>query len=50
MMAELAIDDLGVCRFHRGWVETFEKNRHEAALDWWYEMRKGIDESLCAFL
>ena len=119
MMAELAIDDLGVCRFHRGWAEemlpeivgsvyglkdeylkaiavtasrinsrnasvfweserdldfvasylarrrdaekdpdpelarwaeAFEKDRHEAALSFWYEMRKGIDESLRAFL
>jgi glyceraldehyde-3-phosphate dehydrogenase (ferredoxin) len=119
MTAELAIDDLGVCRFHRGWAEemlpeivgsvygmkdeylkaiavtasrinsrnasvfweserdldfvasylvrrrdvekdpdpelarwaeAFEKDRHEAALSFWYEMRKGIDESLRAFL
>lgn len=119
MLAELAIDDLGVCRFHRGWAEemlpdivgsvyglkdeylkaiavaasrinsrnasvfweserdldfvasylarrrdadgdadpelarwaeAFEKDRHEAALSFWYEMRKGIDESLRAFL
>ena len=119
MTAELVMDDLGVCRFHRGWAEemlpeivgsvhgmreeylraiavtasrinsrnasvfweseravdfvasylrrrrdvegdrdpelarwaeAFEKDRHEAALDWWYETRKGIDESLRAFL
>lgn len=119
MLAELAIDDLGVCRFHRGWAEemlpdivgsvyglkdeylkaiavtasrissrnasvfweserdldfvaaylarrrdvegdadpelarwaeAFGKDRHEAALSFWYEMRKGIDESLRAFL
>jgi len=119
MLAELAIDDLGVCRFHRGWAEemlpeivgsvyglkdeylkaiavtasrinsrnasvfweserdldfvasylsrrrdvekdpdpelarwaaAFEEDRHEAALSFWYEMRKGIDESLRAFL
>ena len=119
MMAELAIDDLGVCRFHRGWAEemlpdivgsvyglkdeylkavavtasrinsrnasvfweserdldfvasylarrrdvdgdadpelarwaeAFRKDRHEAALSFWYEMRKGIDESLRAVL
>jgi len=119
MLAELAIDDLGVCRFHRGWAEemlpeivgsvyglkdeylraiavtasrinsrnasvfweseravdfvasylarrrdvekdadpdlarwaeAFEKDRREAALSFWYEMRKGIDESLRAFL
>ena len=119
MLAELAIDDAGVCRFHRGWaeemlpeivgavfgkkeeylkamavaasrinsrnasvfwesertvefvesylkrrrevdgdgdpelarwVEAFAADRHEAALSWWYETRKGIDESLRAFL
>jgi glyceraldehyde-3-phosphate dehydrogenase (ferredoxin) len=119
MLAELAIDDAGVCRFHRGWaeemlpeivgavfgkkeeylkamavaasrinsrnasvfwesertvdyvesylkrrrevdgdgdpelarwVEAFATDRHEAALSWWYETRKGIDESLRAFL
>jgi len=119
MMAELVIDDMGICRFHRAWAEemlaeivgavhglkdqymraiaatasrinsrnasvfweserdldfvssflkrrrdvekdadpelarwalAFEKDRHAAALDWWYEMRKGIDESLCDFL
>jgi len=32
------------------WAEAFEKDRHEAALSFWYEMRKGIDESLRAFL
>lgn len=32
------------------WVDAFERDRHEAALEWWYEMRKGIDESLRAFL
>ncbi len=28
------------------WLARFEANPHEAALDWWYEIRKGIDESL----
>jgi len=28
------------------WLERFEASPHEAALDWWYEIRKGIDESL----
>ena len=32
------------------WIEAFEKDRHEAGLAWWYEMRKGIDESLRTFL
>lgn len=32
------------------WIEAFEKDKHEAGLAWWYEMRKGIDESLRAFL
>ena len=32
------------------WIEAFEKDKNEAALDWWYEMKKGIDESLRAFL
>ena len=119
MMAELVIDDMGICRFHRGWaeemlpeilgavhglkdqylkaiaatasringqnasvfweserdidfvssflkrrrdvegdadpelgrwVEAFDRDRHAAAIDWWYEMRKGIDESLRDFL
>jgi glyceraldehyde-3-phosphate dehydrogenase (ferredoxin) len=31
------------------WIERFEKDRKEAALDWWFEMRKGIDESLREF-
>lgn len=119
MKAELVMDDLGICRFHRGWaeemlpeimeslyglkadflervsvtasrinsrnasvywesernldfliaflrrrrdvehdaspelqhwIEAFEQDRGEAGLAWWYEMRKGIDESLRAFL
>lgn len=32
------------------WIAFFEKDRNEAGLAWWYEMRKGIDESLRAFL
>jgi len=32
------------------WIEAFEADKHEAGLAWWYEMRKGIDESLRAFL
>jgi len=31
------------------WIGRFEKDRKEAALDWWFEMRKGIDESLREF-
>jgi glyceraldehyde-3-phosphate dehydrogenase (ferredoxin) len=31
------------------WIQRFEKDRHEAALDWWFEMRKGVDESLREF-
>ena len=34
----------------QGWIEAFEKDRNEAGLSFWYEMRKGIDESLRAFL
>ena len=32
------------------WIEAFDKDKNEAALDWWCEMKKGIDESLRAFL
>jgi glyceraldehyde-3-phosphate dehydrogenase (ferredoxin) len=28
------------------WLERFAENKQEAALDYWYEIRKGIDESL----
>jgi glyceraldehyde-3-phosphate dehydrogenase (ferredoxin) len=28
------------------WLVRFTENKHEAALDYWYEIRKGIDESL----
>jgi len=31
------------------WIQRFEKDRKEAALDWWFEVRKGIDESLREF-
>jgi len=31
------------------WIARFEKDRKEAALDYWFEIRKGIDESLCDF-
>jgi glyceraldehyde-3-phosphate dehydrogenase (ferredoxin) len=31
------------------WISRFEASREEAALDWWFEMRKGIDESLREF-
>jgi glyceraldehyde-3-phosphate dehydrogenase (ferredoxin) len=31
------------------WIQRFETDRHEAALDWWFEMRKGVDESLREF-
>jgi len=31
------------------WIERFEKNRKEASLDYWFEIRKGIDESLRDF-
>lgn len=28
------------------WIEAFEKNKHDAALDFWYEVHKGIHETL----
>jgi len=31
------------------WIECFEKNKQEAALDYWYEIHKGIHESLREF-
>ncbi|MCX7775413.1 MAG: hypothetical protein N2067_04870 [Spirochaetaceae bacterium] len=34
----------------RFWVESFRQDPHEAALSFWFEMRKGIDESLRDFL
>ena len=31
------------------WIERFEKDKKEAGLDYWFEIRKGIDESLHDF-
>jgi hypothetical protein len=31
------------------WIGRFEADRNKAALDGWFEMRKGIDESLREF-
>lgn len=31
------------------WIERFEKDKEDAALDYWFEIRKGIDESLRDF-
>ena len=31
------------------WIARFEKDQHEAALDFWYEMHKGAHESLLEF-
>jgi len=31
------------------WINYFEKNKYEAALSFWYEMHKGIQESLREF-
>jgi glyceraldehyde-3-phosphate dehydrogenase (ferredoxin) len=31
------------------WIERFEKDPKEAGLTWWYEIHKGITESLCEF-
>lgn len=31
------------------WMERFEKDKGDAALDYWFEIRKGIDESLRDF-
>jgi glyceraldehyde-3-phosphate dehydrogenase (ferredoxin) len=31
------------------WIGRFEKDRREAALDFWYEMHKGAHESLLEF-
>jgi glyceraldehyde-3-phosphate dehydrogenase (ferredoxin) len=31
------------------WIARFDADKNEAALDWWFEMRKGIDESLREF-
>ena len=32
------------------WVEAFASDEKEAALSWWFEVRKGIDESLRDFM
>ncbi len=32
------------------WIEAFERDKKEAGLSWWFELKKGIDESLRAFL
>ena len=31
------------------WIRRFEEDKREAGLDWWFEVRKGIDESLREF-
>lgn len=31
------------------WIKRFEEDKHEAALEFWYEMHKGIHESLREF-
>ncbi|HXK49457.1 MAG TPA: hypothetical protein PKW56_03240, partial [Clostridiales bacterium] len=31
------------------WIEQFDNDKHEAALNFWFEIRKGIDESLMDF-
>ena len=31
------------------WIEQFDRDKHEAALNFWFEIRKGIDESLMDF-
>jgi glyceraldehyde-3-phosphate dehydrogenase (ferredoxin) len=31
------------------WIRRFEKDKREAGLDWWFEVRKGVDESLREF-
>jgi glyceraldehyde-3-phosphate dehydrogenase (ferredoxin) len=33
----------------QAWLSRFEGNKREAALDFWYEMRKGTDEALLEF-
>jgi glyceraldehyde-3-phosphate dehydrogenase (ferredoxin) len=32
------------------WIDRFEKDKKDAAVDYWFEIRKGIDESLCDFI
>jgi glyceraldehyde-3-phosphate dehydrogenase (ferredoxin) len=31
------------------WIERFDRDKREAALDFWYDMHKGINESLKEF-
>jgi glyceraldehyde-3-phosphate dehydrogenase (ferredoxin) len=31
------------------WIDAFEKNKGEAALEFWFEIQKGIHESLREF-
>lgn len=31
------------------WINSFEKDKHEAALNFWYDMHKGVQESLREF-
>jgi glyceraldehyde-3-phosphate dehydrogenase (ferredoxin) len=31
------------------WLDKFQRDKHEAALEFWYEIHKGIDESLREF-
>ena len=31
------------------WLQDFEKDKHEASLSFWYEIHKGIQESLKEF-
>jgi len=31
------------------WIDRIEKDKREAGLDWWFDVRKGIDESLREF-
>ena len=31
------------------WIEAFEKDKHEAALSYWYEIHKGIQETLADY-
>jgi glyceraldehyde-3-phosphate dehydrogenase (ferredoxin) len=31
------------------WIDRFAKDKHAAALDFWYEVHKGIHESLREF-
>jgi glyceraldehyde-3-phosphate dehydrogenase (ferredoxin) len=33
----------------QAWLDRFEKDKREAAFDFWYEIHKGIHESLQEF-